>query len=47
MQASYYDTLSGLDEHTVGMLNEKLEEIKQQAQHKLAIMVKEVERKEE
>ena len=29
------------------MLNEKLEEIKQQAQHKLAIMVQEVERKEE
>ena len=47
MSISFYDTLTGVDEYTVNMLNEKLEEVKQQAQHKLAIMVQEVERKEE
>ena len=47
ISVSFYDTLAGVDEHTVGLLNEKLEEIKQQAQFKLAIMVKEMERKDE
>ena len=44
---SFYDTLTGVDEHTVSLLNEKLEEIRQQAQFKLAAMVQEIERKNE
>lgn len=47
VSVTFYDTLTGVDEETVKMLNEKLEEVKQQAQFKLAAMVQEVERKEE
>ena len=47
ISVSFYDTLTGVDEYTVSLLNEKLEEIKQQAQFKLAIMVQEIERKDE
>ena len=47
VSVTFYDTLTGVDEETVKILNEKLEEVKQQAQFKLAAMVQEVERKEE
>ena len=47
VSVTFYDTLTGVDEETVKMLNEKLEEVKQQAQFKLAAMVQEVERKAE
>lgn len=47
VSVSFYDTLTGVDDYIVSMMNEKLEEVRQQAQLKLAIMVQELERKEE
>ena len=47
IQISFYDTLEGVDEDIIVRLNEKIEEIRQQAQQKLATMVIENEKKDE
>ena len=47
VQISFYDTLEGVDDGIRIRLNEKIEEIRQQAQQKLATMVIENEKKEE
>ena len=45
IQVTFYDSLSGLDAQTLELVNEKIEEVRQQAQQKLAYMVQDIERK--